>query len=152
MKHHHQMPKSIYCIFQFSYGFFSPVTSSWCFLIFSISLLKLSLWSSIFLLSLLTIFVAITLKSLSDKLFISISWRFFLKFHLVLLFWNIASVSSFCLTSCVGLCALDKTASSPRPEGVASCRRWMLRFNLTLAVGCLRNLHDWVACFISNSP
>ena len=54
---------------------FSSVASIWQFLIFSISLLKFSLCSSILLPSSASFFMTITLNPLSTKLFISISLR-----------------------------------------------------------------------------
>ena len=65
------------------------------------SLLKFSLCSSVLLLSSLSIFITVTLNSLSSRFLISISLRCFLKLSPVPLFGTYSFVSSFCITLCI---------------------------------------------------
>ena len=74
--------------------FISFFSYDWFFLIFSTSLFKVSLSSSI-LLSLVSIFMTISLNSLSSKLLVCFN-RFFLEFHFVHLFRTYPSASSCC--------------------------------------------------------
>ena len=72
--------------------FFNSVTSIWYFFIFSISLLKFSLCSSILFPSLVRIFITITFNSLSGQVLISASLRFFMRVYLILSFGTYSSV------------------------------------------------------------
>ena len=72
--------------------FLNSVTSIWYFLIFSISLLKFSLCSSILFPSLVRIFMTSTFNSLSGKVLNSASLRFFMWVYLVLSFGTYSSV------------------------------------------------------------
>ena len=94
---------SVFFILFFSYD--------WFFLMFSTSLLKASLCSSI-LLSLVSIFMTISLNSLSSKLLVCFN-RFVLEFHFVLLFRTYPSASSCCLTLSDCFNELGKTGTSP---------------------------------------
>ena len=101
-----------------------------------------------FLLSLVNIFMTITLNSLSDRLLISVSLKFFLlRFWFCFFIWNIFLCSfffffSFCLILCIGFYELDKTATAPSFEGVDLCRRWKLLLNPALALVRLSKLCD----------
>ena len=96
-------------------------SSDWFCLIFSKSLLKISLYFSILLLSIVSILLTISMYSMSGKLLTSVSLGFFLGFYFVLSFGTYSSVSSFCLTLGVCFYELGRTATSPSPEGVALC-------------------------------
>lgn len=76
---------------------FSVISSVWYFLLYSLSLLKFSLCSSILFPSLLNNFMTIHLNSLSGRLLLYII-KIFLSFCLVLLFGIYFFVSSLCLT------------------------------------------------------
>ena len=103
---------------------FSSVTSVWYFLILLLWLLKFSPVSSFQLPSSVSIFMTITLNSLSGKLLIFISLRFFpLRFCFVLSFGMCASVPSFCLTLFVCCYVLDETATSSNLKEVFLYRR-----------------------------
>ena len=96
-------------------------------------LLKFSLCSSILFFTLVRILTTIVLNSLSGKLPISISWRsasevFILYFCLEIIFLFLHFPWFFC----VSFYAIDKTATSPRQEGVVLCRRWNLLFGPAL--------------------
>ena len=81
--------------------------------LFSTSLLKFSLCSSILLLSLASIFFHYYFELFLGKRLICISWRsFFWRFYLVVLFRTYFPVSSPHLTLCVNFYALDKRAAS----------------------------------------
>lgn len=91
--------------------FFNSVTSVWCLLVFSVSLLKLPLCSCV-LLSSVSAFVISILNYVSGESQ-SISLR---SFSEVLSFWGegiYSSLSSFSLPLYVGFYALDKTDTSP---------------------------------------
>ena len=124
--------------------FFSSVSSVWNFLIFSVSLLNFSLYPSIILLDSMNIMTNI-LKSLSGKLFISISLFLFpLWSHLISSFGTFSSVFLFCSTLCGCVCVCvcvcvcmyvcvfimenSPPILFPCLEGVALCRRWALLF------------------------
>lgn len=105
--------------------FSSVITYVWYFVIFSTSLLKFSLCSSILFSKLVSIFMAIALNSLSGRLLISTSLRSF--FLGSALFFGLESVFSFCLSLCVYLYALGTIATSFSLEVVGlykSCFMW----------------------------
>ena len=82
---------------------------------------------SILLPSSVSIFMTISLNTLSGKLLISISlvfFFFFLEFYLVLSFVTYSSVSSFCLTFCVCFYESGKATTSCI-EGMALCRSFV---------------------------
>ena len=60
----------------------------------------------------MSVIVTITLNCLSGQLLISISLRFFPEVYIVLSFGTYPSVSSLSLTLCVGVYALDETATT----------------------------------------
>ena len=75
--------------------------------------------SYILLLSSVSIFMTITLNSLSSKLHISISLGFFLSFYLILSFGIYSSISSFCLIFTIRFYELNETAATHHCEGMA---------------------------------
>lgn len=92
-------------------GYFSVViTYIWYFLVFSISLLKFSLWSSILLPSSVSIFITISLNSLSRRLFIFILFSSFSGVLFCSWIGTYSSFSSFCVKLCACFCVLGKSA------------------------------------------
>ena len=93
---------SLYCWFLQVYFFISVTvlfSAFWVVFIFFNSVKILS--SSLLFPSLLNIFMIITFKPLSGRLFIFTSFSFFLWFYLVPLFGTYSSLPSSCLTFCV---------------------------------------------------
>ena len=80
------------------------------------------------------------LELLSGKLLIYISLTFFLRLYLVPSFGTYSSVSLFCLTFCIGICAYDETATSPSLEWLALFRKWIFSFIHALALSFLSTL------------
>lgn len=121
--------------------FFSSVIAlDWYFLIFSTSLLTFSLCLPTLLLSLVSIYMAITFNSLLGRLFVLILLRSFsgdLSW-----FATHSSVSSHCLTLCICLYTLSKRATSPSLEEVVFYRRWSVgprsKYPLTTRARCSR--------------
>ena len=76
----------------------------------------------------LEVFMTIVCNSSSDKILVSVSLRSFPNALHSSFVWNIflPTPPPFCLTFCVGFCALDKKATSITLEGVASWRWWSL--------------------------
>ena len=129
--------------------FVSPV---WYILIFSLSLLKFSLFihSSPKFGDHSNIFITIDLNSLSGKLLLFVSRRLFSGVLSCSFVWNIFLCFLILLDS---LCLLlhDKWNSSLSClEGVTPCRGWTLLFNLVLVSGCLSNYLAY--CFRSVGP
>ena len=89
---------------------------NWLFLIFSISLLRFSLSSSIFLLSLISIFRTTLLNFVSSKLLISVLLS---SSSRVLTY---SSVSSFCLILCFYFYVLGRSVMFLSLGEVALCR------------------------------
>ena len=132
----HSAVESLQCIFQFSCNPWSCKESDiterlhfFLFFLFSTFLYFLSLdWnshcSSILLPSLVSIFMTITLNSLSAILFIFVLINSFLRFLSCSFDWNLHStVSSFCLILCVRFCILVISAMSLSLEGLTLFRR-----------------------------
>lgn len=90
--------------------FSSAITYIWSFLEFSISLLKFSLCLSILLLSSVSIFITITLNSLSRRLFIFILFSSFSGVLFCSWIETYSSSSSFCLQLCACFGVLGKSA------------------------------------------
>lgn len=101
----------------------SVMNSVWYFLMFYISSLNSSLCSSIPLLSLVSMFMTITLTFYQAEYVFPFHFVPFLRICLVLLFEIYFYVSSFCLTLYVYVYVLGKSATSSSLEGVAFCMR-----------------------------
>ena len=95
-------------------------------------------------------FMTITLNSLSGKLLISISLRFFPEALSCSFIWNIFLYFSFCLTFCVGFYIVDERTTSLSLKGMASGSRWTFSFSLAPALGQLANLSQQII-FLSPS-
>lgn len=121
--------------------FFKSVISVQHFLIFSIFLLKLSLCSSIVLLTLVNIFMIIILNSQSDKSLISVTFR-----SVSGLLFCLGHIYLFSLALCVCFCELGKTATSLNLDRVVLHRRGTLSIRLTLS--CLSNICDCLSCLL----
>ena len=65
--------------------------------------------------------------------------------------WNKFLFFSFSLTLCSGVCALERTTSSPNLEGVLSWRRRTSSFNSALVLGCFPNLSQTAVSEISRN-
>ena len=92
-------------------------------LIFSVSLLKFSLSSSILLPSSVRIFMSLTLNSVPGKLLIFTLFNSFPEVLSYSFFWQLFFVFSLFLTLFVCFCVLGISATPPSLERVALCRR-----------------------------
>lgn len=92
-------------------------------LIFSVSLLKFSLSSSILLPSSMRVFMSLTLNSLSGKLLIFTLFNSFPEVLSYSFFWQLFFVFSLFLTLFVCFYVLGISATPPSLERVALCRR-----------------------------
>lgn len=133
--------------FQFSYLFLSFVSFFSTFLYF-----LLLYWSSYCLYFSWVQWAPLwpLLWTLSGKWLISISSRIFFFWwdYVVLSFGTYSFVSSFCFILCACFYALGKSFIFPIFEKVVLCWRWILSFNVALALSCLLNLWDCLSSMI----
>ena len=91
-------------------------------------LLQFSLCSYILLPSSVSILMTITSN------YLSVTYLHFINFFSDVSFYSsfatYSSVPSLCLTPCLNFYTVDKTTTSPSPEGMTSYRKWTFLFNL----------------------
>ena len=98
-------------------------TSDWLFFIFSNSLLKFSLSSSLLLPRSVSTLMTISLYSLSGRLFMSVSFSSFSGFCPFPLFGTYSFVSSFCFFLCAYIYVLGRSPTSPNLRQAALFKR-----------------------------
>ena len=150
---HHQLPKSTQThahwvgdAIQPSHPPSSPsppalnlVTCIWYFLIFSIYLLKTSLCLFILILSLMSISMTVTFNFSSGNLFISISLQCISKVLFCSFIWNIFLCFFILLDALCWFLGI-RWNNYLSFEKVALWLRWIIFFNLPLALDCFLNL------------